>query len=161
MAVVGAPETLAQGFEIDVETKLTFDMACKIVLGHGKIQKLTVPQSTPIDSPSGATTFLSLPLKQTDHRATKISHLVEVIKDYEGELNYEEILAHMKQGNYGQLPEPVKPKKPIVIGYVMDLCFLKTEKGVDILKHYVFEQPTDVKVLAQITTGASTSHAQF
>ena len=65
------------------------------------------------------------PLKQT-----KVTHLIDWVKDFEGDMSIAQVTACLKQNNYRGLPEPLKPKQDDTgLGYTMSCVLDKTENG--------------------------------
>ena len=68
---------------------------------------------------------------------------IDILLDWEGEINREVLESLARGGNFDQMPDPFKPKAPIEgLGYYMQVSAReKTPKVWDIVKHYTFDEP--------------------
>ena len=152
MAAVGAPQSLAESLGVEWDTKVTYTTACCLVAGLAKTQKLSAPEV--FDRAVGATNLLDLPMKQFDSRASKVVHMVDVIKDYEGDIDKEAVKDLMLQNNLADLPAPLCPKAECVIPFTMDVCLIPAPDGkLDVYKHFVFDSPIKVSLAKELMHG--------
>ena len=152
MAAVGTPQSLAESLGVERDAKVTYTTACCLVAGLAKTQKLSAPEV--FDRAVGATNPLDLPMKQFDSRAAKVVHMVDVIKDYEGDIDKEAVKDLMLQNNLADLPTPLCPKAECVIPFTMDVCIIPAPDGKrDIYKHFVFDSPIKVSLAKELMHG--------
>ena len=152
MAALGAPQSLAESLGVEWDTKVTYTTACCLVAGLAKTQKLSAPEV--FDRAVGATNLLDLPMKQFDSRASKVVHMVDVIKDYEGDIDKEAVKDLVLQNNLADLPTPLCPKAECVIPFTMDVCITPAPDGKrDVYKHFVFDSPIKVSLANELVHG--------
>ena len=119
MPVLGAPETLAEFVEIEVNedsalTLANIANAIKIYPINLNLKNKIV--STRFPMPPGRLRGVDLTVKQIigPYRDSfTITHLVESIPEWTEDIDWEIIVGHLQQGNVGQLPVPFKPKATI------------------------------------------------
>ena len=139
MAAVGAPESLAEALEADAGIpQLNYDLALKITTNM-KLEKKKKPDWACVDH-AAKCSLADLPLKLHIQGILKntVMHLVDCIRDWQGELDEKEIAALMQENAIAQLPEIMRPKVPIGVPYAMNLCILKTAEKLYIIKHFMF-----------------------
>ena len=75
------------------------------------------------------------------HTRHHVSHCIDRITDWEGELDEETLVRLMQQGAFADLPEVIRPKKAINAPFLLNLCILpKGGAKFDIYKHFMFER---------------------
>ena len=155
MAAVGAPETLAEASEADSGVpQLNYDLALKITIGM-KLTKNKKPDWARVCQ-AAKCSIADLPLKLNIQSILKnsIMHLVDCIRDWQGELNEGEIASSMQNNSIPELPGIIRPKTAIGVPYVMNLCVLKTaETRYDIIKHFMFDETLTLENAVSIAQG--------
>ena len=152
MAAVGAPQSLAEGFGVEWDAKMTYTTACCLVAGLAKTQKLSTPEV--FDRAIGATNLVDLPMKQFDPRAAKVVHTVDVTKDHEGDIDKDAFKDPMLQNSLADLPAPLCPKAKCVISFTMDVCITPAPDGKrDVYKHFAFDRPIKVSLAKELMHG--------
>ena len=86
-----------------------------------------------------ATTYLDLNIKPLSLKST--THLIDLVVDYEGDIDLNECESLMSQNTYNSLPDPIKPKAPVDQPYYMQLNIRTKENNKhDIIKWYTFQE---------------------
>ena len=84
-----------------------------------------------------------------------LKHLIDWIKDWEGDFDWDVICGHLQQKAVGQLPDPFKPKATSAVGVKMNVVILKhpEQRRYDILKYYVFDDKVSMETAVAMCHG--------
>ena len=119
---IGAPLSFAEQLGLDpTENAVTFSMSCKIAARLEQPQPMERP--IVVDADPGQTKFAALPLWDHLKEDSKLTHVVETIINWEGEIDKNEIENVVKAGqvyNSMKLPSPLRPKQESIVPFKMD-----------------------------------------
>lgn len=160
MSVIGAPETLAEFVQIEINpdksiTLANIASAIKTYPLNNKLKSKVVASGK--HAGVGSVRGVDLPVKQAigPYRDSfAITHFIDCIMGWEGDFDWELILANIQQGNVAQLPEPFKPKETIANGFVLNMSIIKQGNNkYDIWKYYEFNEKTPLNVATKMCYG--------
>jgi hypothetical protein len=147
MAAVGGATTLADYLELDCDIgDISLEVATKLA-GPMKMTKLAKPDWAVDKEPT--CTIEGLPTLPNAHQKpdnTTVSHIVDCIMGHQEAFDQEAILSNMMQNAIGDLPEILKPKSRVAVGFVMNVAILNTnDDKCNIIKHFFFEEQISLR----------------
>ena len=111
---------------------------------HMKIINLDEPKIVkPLPDAPDITDIDDLNVKPAD--LTIATHLIDIIRDYEGNLDIADVTAKLKNNEYADLPRPLNQKLDFQIGYHLNVNMKTQANGThNIVKWFVFTQKQNV-----------------
>ncbi|CAE6965865.1 unnamed protein product, partial [Symbiodinium natans] len=140
------PISLAQSLHEDhdiLDGPLTFEEAIANTEG---MKVIFLDRAMVVHKPVGSVQIGDLPAKdEIQDSVKKRVQFLDVVLDYEGDLDLKEIETMFLQQRYQDLPAPIKMKGNNVLPYSMQLFILKTgDRKWNIVKHVRFAEGTKV-----------------
>ncbi|CAK0849154.1 unnamed protein product, partial [Prorocentrum cordatum] len=152
----GAPLTLAQQYEQEEDSPISFELAVKVT---GALVCTTIKKPDHHDGPRRAIQPAHLPLMDELTSRSKpgtlsVTHLVDVCLDVDDVFDKVAVLGLMQNHEYLQLPSVLSPKSVIAFNYHMNLCMLPTENNkVEVFKHFVFDGKPTLEIARRACQG--------
>jgi hypothetical protein len=75
-----------------------------------------------------------------------VNHLVDCIRGWEGDYEWDLMVGNIAQGNLGELPAPFKPKSAIANGFKLNMVISKVGNGkYDIWRYFLRENSIECR----------------
>ena len=158
MQPAGAPQTLAEMYDLEPDENISYDMAIRITSALS-MTKLSRPDH--VDRPRRQLTPAVLPMKDPPDLSGRktggsCAHMVDIVLSVDDTFDREAVLGLMKVNHYMDLPGVLAPKTTIVFNYKMNLMIQPNASNankVDIYKHFIFEAKPTWNICANLCQG--------
>ena len=95
--------------------------------------------------PAGPISPAALPLRDLEPRAATLKHFFDILYDFDGRINYDQLGPILRDQAWGELPAPFGLKKPLNVKYVMQIFIRAQENGKNCIVKHIFMPDDKVK----------------
>ena len=95
--------------------------------------------------PAGPISPAALPLRDLEPHAATLKHFFDIVYDFDGRINDDQLGPILRDQAWGELPAPFGLKKPLNVKYVMQIFIRAQENGKNCIVKHIFMPDDKVK----------------